>query len=72
MTVKTDPPLVRNLIDYLAECADVVVERVAADEVAVSFLAACRPANEEFELELRLRAWCPCRASARPVILRAA
>ena len=68
MRVKTDPTLVPSLIDYLSQRQDAVVERIADDQVAVSFRTSARP---EMELELRLRGWRPADRRARAELVSA-
>ena len=68
MQVKTDPTLIRNLMDYLSQRRDADVERVADNQVVVWLPASARP---EMELELRLRGWRPADRSARAELVPA-
>ena len=58
MRVKlSNPALVGRLEQYLAFDSNVVVTRIAHDEIEVSFLGSLNANAQQMQTELRLRAW---------------
>ena len=58
MRVKvSSPDLLRKLLAELALDPNMVVTRLADDEVEVSFLGSLNASAQQMETELRLRAW---------------
>jgi hypothetical protein len=53
----SDPALVRRLELYFAFDPNVIVTRLGADEVEVSFLGSFNTNAQQMQTELRLRAW---------------
>ena len=58
MRVKvSNPELVRRLELFLTFDENVIVTRIAADEVEVSFLGSLNTNAQHMQTEIRLRAW---------------
>jgi len=53
----SSPDLLRKLLAELALDPNMVVTRLADDEVEVSFLGSLNASAQQMETELRLRAW---------------
>jgi hypothetical protein len=69
MRVKlANPALTSRLIAYLEFDANVVVNRIADDEVEVSFLGSLNTDAQQMHTELRLRAWMSAHPDAIAVL----
>jgi hypothetical protein len=53
----SNPELVRRLELFLTFDENVIVTRIAADEVEVSFLGSLNANAQQMQTELRIRAW---------------
>lgn len=69
MRVKlSNPALLRGLIAEFALDANVVVTKLAEDEVEVSFLGSLNASAQQMETELRMRAWLAAHPDAVVVV----
>jgi hypothetical protein len=63
-----DPALVGRLLAYLAFDANTIVNRIADDEIEVSFLGSLNTDAQLMHTELRLRAWIAAHPDAIVVV----